>query len=230
MSVWRSAKDERAAQERVLWDIRPVMVHTRSFDAPNVVLSVLFCLLCCVSAALLNADTLHWFLLPVFMSGVLCGYDALRWLRGQVDLFDPVGVVGMIAFHLFFISPLYQVTMDFWMHYPHPPSDWREWVGSMAIWNMLGLILYRMVLFRLLSRTLLPKKRVMQFDRRLFGYVVLAGLALTLVLQVFVYARVGGVRAYIGAAFDKQKSAMFFRGMGWVFMISESFPILLAFA
>ena len=54
----------------------------------------------------------HWFLLPVFLCGVLTAVDLVRWARGRLDAFDPQTVIGLLGFYGFFVAPLLHVTWD----------------------------------------------------------------------------------------------------------------------
>jgi hypothetical protein len=53
-------------------------------------------------------------------------------------------------------------------------------------------------------------------------------LLITLSLQIWIYNRFDGIVGYI-QAYEARHQAELFAGMGWLFMLSESFPILLAF-
>src|SRR5438128_1961906 len=87
---------------------------------------------------------LHWFLLPVLACGVLIGEDAVEWLRGRMDLFDPVGILGVLGYYFFFLSPLLVVWWNHRLMYlPDQPDDYRPWLGGVAALNFLGLLVYR---------------------------------------------------------------------------------------
>jgi hypothetical protein len=178
----------------------------------------------------------HWFLAPVLFCGAVIGLDAGDWISGRLALFDPIGVVGMLGFHFFFLAPLLHVVWDSWMRIP-PPPDWRDWLGAMAVLNGLGLLVYRH------SRERGPRGRApaarartgagpggvapcWRLDAPRFLLLLVPTLALTAALQLAVYARFGGVAGYIGA-YESLESEASFQGMGWLFMISESFPILM---
>jgi hypothetical protein len=45
----------------------------------------------------------HWFIGPVLVCGILIGIDFVDWLRGRMNLFDPVGILGVLGFHAFFL-------------------------------------------------------------------------------------------------------------------------------
>jgi hypothetical protein len=76
---------------------------------------------------------LHWFVIPVTLSGILIGIDAIDWWRGRFNIFDPVGILGLLGFHFFFLAPLLHVRWDSWLEpWYTPPADWRPFVGKSA--------------------------------------------------------------------------------------------------
>jgi hypothetical protein len=202
----------------------------------SLLISMAFCTLTVCGLLVGSARMAHWFVVPVWLCGVLIGRDAVDWIRGRLGLYDPAGVIGVIGVHFFFLAPLLHVAWDSWMPYVEPPPDWRPWLGGMAGVNALGLLLYRAARERA-RRSARPVAdmpgRELDATRLLFaagcGMVVSGGL------QVWVYAVHGGILGYVDAftrSVGLPESQSAFAGMGWIFMLSESFPILamLAFA
>ncbi|HEY0673480.1 MAG TPA: hypothetical protein VGD27_14475 [Longimicrobiales bacterium] len=175
-----------------------------------------------------TAAGLHWFVLPVTLCAVLIGGDALRWLRGTFGAYDPAGIIGLLGVYLFFVAPLLHVRWDFWMRYVQPPADWRDWLGAMAILNCVGLVTYRAAR-AWVARAPRPFRTVRMLDERRLWILLPALLVITAFAQFWVYDRFGGLLGYIQAYEQPGES---FQGMGIVFMLSESFPILalIAFA
>jgi hypothetical protein len=172
---------------------------------------------------------LHWFIIPITFSGILIGIDAVDWLRQRVSLFDPIGILGVLGFHFFFLAPLLHVSLDLWLAYVTPPPDWRPWLGNMAMLNFLGLWVYRLV--RSIGNP--PQLRsavaptIWKLNWKQFPIILCSALLLSAILQIFVYAKFGGILSYIATATDVSGSGgEAFSGMGPLFMISESFPIL----
>jgi hypothetical protein len=175
----------------------------------------------------------HWFVIPLWLSGVIIGRDAIDWLRGHCDVYDPVGILGLLGLHFFFLSGMLHVHWDTWLLYVVPPSDWRTWLGVWGIVNVAGLLLYRLT-YQLIPLPLrreapAPYKRlktVWRPDLRAFFLVGSTLLVITALLQVYVYASFGGIMAYIQTATnDLSSNSDSMQGMGMLFMISESFPI-----
>ncbi len=194
-------------------------ISTRSF--------FLACYLCCLALILTVASSgrfVHWFVVPVWMCGVLVVVDAVDWFRGRLNVFDPIGVLGLLGLHFFFVAPLVHVYSDYWMSSVSPPADWRDWLGGMAALNFMGLLVYRFTRNRSkTSGSATPSATTLWLidHKRCLAILPLA-LVLTGSLQIWVYYRMGGVLGYMTAYTDSEA----FQGMGWVFMISESFPII----
>jgi hypothetical protein len=122
----------------------------------------------------------HWFVIPIMVCGFLIGIDFVDWLRGRMDLFDPVGILGFLGFHTLFLAPLLHVSMDYWMSFITPPPDWREWLGKMGALNAGGLSVYAVVsrVWKAPARPRLPRIWV-----RNPGFVLAAALVLTAAIQ-----------------------------------------------
>lgn len=188
--------------------------------ASCICLAVLFLLLAS------SQEMFHWFVLPVFVCGVLMVVDALDWVWGVVDRFDLRGLIGLFGFHFFFLAPLLHVYWGYFMWEVQGPPDWRDWLGKMAFLNLLGIVLYRSCVgARVLQTSAGQSKRVWTLNEKRFFMFLVVALPLSALLQVWVYSRFGGITGYIEAARDMtRRNSM--QGMGMVFMFSEVFPIL----
>lgn len=173
----------------------------------------------------LSEATWHWFILPVLACGILIGADALDWLRGRRDIFDPIAIIGLLGVEFFLIAPLLHVTRDYWMPEIIPPPDWREWLGHMAIWNAIGLTIYRATRRRFMRVLQNPKPRTSwEIDPRRFWVVVPVALVITAFLQGWIYIQYGGIGGYINAIVSPTGQAAA-QGMGWLFILADTFPI-----
>lgn len=167
----------------------------------------------------------HWFIIPISICGILMGTDAVEWFKGRLDLYDPIGLLGILGFHFFFLAPLLHVQWDFWMHEVSPPPDWRDWLGYMGILNVLGIACYRLGR-KVFEGRAVPRETVWEINKSRFHIFLPACFAVSVLMQIWVYARMGGISGYMEARLNDPNS---FLGLGWVFMISESAPILAAF-
>lgn len=164
----------------------------------------------------------HWFLIPVTLCALVLVQDFADWLTGKMDLFDPSGLIALYGLHFFFIAPILHVHWDVWMAYVVPPADWRPWLGGMGLLNFAGLLLYKAMNRR--RPVLLPPLRTSWvLDRSRFLYFCGVAALVALLAQFFVYAKFGGVLGYM-RTYEAREGG--FSGMGWVFIISESFSLL----
>lgn len=192
-------------------------------------ISFCLCILILVAFLQTSDEFLHWFLIPVTLCGILIGIDAVDWFRGRLNIFDPIGIIGLLGLHFFFLAPLFHVSWDFWMGGDvTPPPDWRPWIGGMAILNFLGLWVYRFSRKIAANPTENHSKQIIwQLDRGRFFPVLCFALMLSAVLQLMVYQKFGGIGGYIDAATRAaRREGDEFQGMGIVVLFSESFPIL----
>ena len=176
------------------------------------------------SLALADPDLLHWFLVPLVACGGLVGMDAIGWATGEIDLFDPVGLVAVLGVHFFFLAPLIQIITDTKLLYViDQPADYRPWLGLMACVNFVGLLCYRFALAIFKGkRRKLRTVWTLRSSRFLpiLGTAILAAAA----AEGYVLARFGGIG---GLVYSFTEDPNKFNNTGWIFMISESLPILL---
>ena len=202
-------------------------------DMVSALASFIICVSIIAAFGLTSDKFAHWFVLPVLLCGALIGIDAVDWVRGRLDVFDPVGLLGLVGFHFFFLAPLLHVHWNHWMAgtLVTPPQDWRVWLGSMAVLNLLGILVYRLlrnpVQKYLEGRS---KQAVWVIDKGRFLCVLVFGLLISLMAQILVYSAFEGLAGYITTYQESITSLAAretsYKGMGVVFMLSESFPLL----
>ena len=195
-------------------------------NVPDLLYSVYISLVIVLIFLALSPQMWHWFIFPVFISGVIIGTDLIRWLRGKLPLFSPTGIIGIIGYHFFFVSFLLQIYWDHGMAYVISPLDWRPWLGGMAALNVVGLLAYKIVRNFTIRKKSNPKKRVWLLAPERFIVWLWSALLISLLLQIWVYIRFGGIRGYV-LAYETRYTEQGFYGLGWLFTISESFPLLL---
>ena len=206
---------------------------TPKTDVTNWVLASLFVALIAIVFLIICPDCWHWFVLPVCISGVLIGKHAFDWVTRKGDILSPVGIIGIFGFHFFFLAPLLHVYWGYYFDFRGVPSDWRPWLGCMALLNVAGLIVY-LVVHHLALRHYEAKSSISVWtlrESRIWPTLAIA-MIVSGALQVYVYAKFGGVLGYIyayeegiGAPWDNPLI-----GMGWLLTLAESFPAVAALA
>lgn len=187
-----------------------------------------FIVAACVSTVILcgwlltSEILLHWFVVPVFVCGVLIGADGVAWVRRRLDLFDPVGLVGAYGYYFFFVAPLLTVAWKYHSPWFPEPPDWRSWIGWMAVINCAGLIVYRIARAFLQERA--PAK-TWKLDRGRLVRAMVVALPISVAMQIYIFVRFGGIWGFM-QSFSQGNHA--FEGMGWQFVIADPLPYLLA--
>jgi hypothetical protein len=191
----------------------------------NLLISASVCATVVFVFACLSEACQHWFILPVFVCGVLIGIDAVAWVRGEIDVFDPKGILGLFGLHFFFLAPLLHAYLNSWMWEVDAPPEWRTWLGWMGVLNVLGLLVYRFVLWRMSLRPSapVPERRVWKPQSQRLMTLLVWAIVLGTVSQVLIYAAFGGISGYI-AAFETRQSD--FLGVTWVMMLAGRVPLL----
>jgi hypothetical protein len=193
--------------------------RSRTYFTSAIVCAVIFLL-----SAAQSTDVFHWFAIPVFLCGVVIGADAVDWVVGRRDLFDPVGVLGLLGLHVFCLAPYLHVVWQQWMRYIEPPPEWRDWLGLMACLNLVGLVLYRATVSAVEAhRSRQPAESRWQIEPQRCGLVLGLAMVVTFATQVVIYVQFGGVSGYIE---EFARGGAEFAGLGIIFMVGETFPVL----
>jgi hypothetical protein len=165
----------------------------------------------------------RWTLIPIAACGTIALLDALDAIRGRRDPFDPIALVGLVGVHAFFLAPLLHGPWDMWLgdyEAPYLP-DWRDWLGTMAALNALGLVIYRIA-----SRTgaRADLSRPWRVNRERLIPLLLIAVVVSAVVEVTVFATLGGVREQVETMVAEGDASV--AGMGWEFVVGEAFPTL----
>lgn len=184
-----------------------------------------FALLAALSlCALVEPRLVHWFLVPLAACGLIIGKDAVDWATGQVDPFDPRGVIGVLGIHLFFVAPLLIVLWDMPYDIAPSPPDWRPWLGIMAMLNAVGLLIYHAV-EKLVARRPRPRRRMWVIDENRLFIILVPALILSGVAQLYLWVRFGGIAGQVENYKTGDLSGI--SGRFKYQIVASAFPILL---
>lgn len=167
---------------------------------------------------------IHWFVIPMCLCGMICGRDALGWMSGRLDPYDPRGVIGMLGLHVFFVAPLLLIWWDMEYDIAARPDDWRPWLGILCSVTALGLLTYRATERIASHRPTRPGKRWTIVQDRVF-VVLIPALILSGIAQVYLWYRFGGIVGQL----DNYKTGTFEHvgGRYKYQLLAGAFPILL---
>jgi hypothetical protein len=196
------------------------------FDPITTLFAWIACIAIDLYAMTVAHELLHWCIIPLTLCGVVMAHDCINWIRGKMDIFDPVGVVGFLGFHFFYVANLLQFIWDIWLIPPEiRPADIRPWIGWVSILNFGCLLLYRYLRDPLAGSPSRAIRKVWIFQPTRFQIVIVIGVVVATVLQGIVYASWGGIANYIQAIETRAQKLTLDTGI--VSAIAESTPILL---
>jgi len=191
----------------------------------DVIFASVICLVTIVIFVIIDVRIMHWCLFPLLLSGILIGIDAMRWFRGGVDTFDPKGVIGMFGLNFFFLAPLLVLLYGAdYSNYGGSPSDWRPWIGRMACFNVMGIIIYQLTQW-FTFRHCRPSKKVWLI-RPGQGYIFMLGVIMFCVIsRAIVLVKMGGIAGIVTEHFYKVGAKA---GLGtFIFFATSLMPLVL---
>jgi hypothetical protein len=169
----------------------------------------------------------HWFVIPIYFCGVLMSIDAIHWIRGKMDTFDPRGLVGLFGCNFFVLSPILAV----YYRVDHVGEvfldDFRPWMGGMAILNLFGIMTYLIVERKI---SLKPKTIKKFWSENIARSSLILPLALFIIGLCHIYytAKGGGISAYMAKKTYGDRGALAGTvGLGPLFVIGRALPIML---
>lgn len=177
------------------------------------------------ACAILFPDLRHWFLFPVTACGVVIGTDAVRWLRGMFDVFDPRGLLGAYGVHFFYIAPILVILTDY--HTPNTAStlyDYRPYLGLMAGLNLVGLLMYQVAARWAVRRPYKATIKVWRLEESRAFVVLLGAIAVASVAQLYLFARFGLI-----GRLEWGEEHEVLAGTGFIRLAAQSLPVLLLF-
>jgi hypothetical protein len=181
-------------------------------------------LIICVAVVILDRACVHWFLLSAAACGILAGVDVVRCIRGRLDLFDPLTLIGCLAFYGYFLAPILHVVWDqygvgnemfLW-------GDWRPWLGGIAALNACGLGLYRMAQ-RFAYQRSTPSRKRWRIERIRFYPLSFAALGLSIGGVWTFFWQFDGFQGMVDA-FETNQQA--FAGKGWLLIFAWPLAVL----
>ena len=193
-------------------------------DGLNIVLAGCLSLLIICALVAIRPELWNWSLLPIFACGILSGIDMIAWLRGRLDVFDPLGVLGAFGYHFFFLAPLLTLMWNYHDRYLPLASNWMDWIGWLSLLNACGLVIY------MFGRRLFPIRKPLKVWRLrsscFFASTAIA-LPVALACQIFIFVQFGGLVGFV-EAFSSSIGNDPFAGMGFIFLVAETFPVFCA--
>ncbi|ROR18606.1 hypothetical protein EC845_3582 [Comamonas sp. BIGb0124] len=198
----------------------------------SLTISAFACVLISLGFVLNDVELPGLFYVICLASGILILRDGIDYLRGRMGSFDPVGIIGLVGVMMFFVSPVLQRSWNYWPFLPDL-SQADDWMILWATLNLLGILIYRTIVHAPFSRATVAQTGY-TFNRRRFKIVIALALAFSLLMQLYVYSKFGGIAGFIATFTERQSEGLVdaaedpFEGMGLPMLFAESFKLLIA--
>lgn len=177
----------------------------------------------------IDKDMWHWFVLPTILCGVLIGPDAVRWVRGQYDLYDAKGLIGAFGWYFFFLTPLLFIGSGHDVSGFDDVPDWRTWVGYLGLINAASLVLYQVaqrIGFSAQFHSSREQTRTIDIERAWPYFLLFGGIAL--LGQAYYVVQSGGIAGIVqAAAMAHEVGRIETTGLGLFQYVGGSLPTLL---
>lgn len=180
---------------------------------------------------IIGVNVFDFFYFFCFLNGILILRDGIDFLTSKIDTFDPVGLIGIVGYFLFFISPVLQNHWDYWPFIPNLTED-KDWMLFWALTNFFGILIYQYI-----SRFGLNNKKNnigYYFNLKKFNIIMPIALLISFSMQMYVYSKFGGISGFVDTFTSRQNDGLVragedpFEGLGLPMLFAESFKILIA--
>lgn len=178
-----------------------------------------------------GVDVFSLFYFICSINGILILRDGVDFLLGKIDTFDPVGIIGILGYFLFFVSPILQKSWDYWPFVPNLSGD-GDWMLFWAATNFFGILIYQYISkFNLLKSR---KNYGYYFNIKKFNIIMPLALFISFIMQIYIYSKFGGISGFVETFTSRQNDGLVqagedpFEGMGLPMLFAESFKVLIA--
>lgn len=164
------------------------------------------------------------YLIPMTLCGVISGIKLTDRLALPECYRDVYTMVWGVVFINSYIAPVIHFARDEWMEYIiFYPDNWNDYAFLTSSFYLIGMIIWLAVF-----KENEPARRFLtRWEcKRNAGRTLILLMLASFILQLFIYAKVGGIGGYIQAYTDSTKEESAFSGTGLFAIFSEMFPYL----
>lgn len=164
------------------------------------------------------------YLLPMVLCGVISAVKLSDCLNKREYYRDLYTIVWGVIFINSYIAPVIHFTRGEWMEYIiFYPENWNDYAFLTSLFYLTGILIW----LAILQENEPGKKFTIKWAARKNAPRILLGLmGISFLLQLYVYARLGGIGGYVQAYTDSTKEESAFSGTGVFSIFSEMFPYL----
>lgn len=203
--------------------------RARSSFVENLIITIIAVLVTTALFIALAPGCRHPFVVPLSACGVIVGIDVVRWLRGQLDTFDPKALISMLMLHATYFAPLLHQA---WEAYT---KDWAaqitdgypRYFTTYGWVSLMGVCAYQL-LQRFAFRRARPSPTQWILDDGRFGSLLAVAVGVSMVAAVVVITKFGGLRREEHQQLLALGSGL--QHLSWLLMLSDPLPILLSMA
>ena len=204
----------------------PIYDHSKFL--PNLFFSGIFCLVITIIFLIVDFQIFGWPLLPLYICGTLIGSDAILWFRGQIDTFDPKGLIGVVGLHFFFVSPILQIIWEIPLMGRVYEAD--IWLGWMGVINMFCILIYLLMShigsIQRDNGESVPQK-TLRFNLKTAHVILIVAIVVCTIAQIYVFVSVGGFAGMIAAHEDAIHGSQVYFKTGVPRVLAQALPLLL---
>ena len=159
--------------------------------------------------------------IPVLLCGEISLAQLIKVIKQKDFFFNVYFYVWVFTLISAFIAPFIHLKQNDWtiLYWPQP-NDWTPYAFRISLMYLVGIILWSLMLK---DREEIPFKPSFRVLRPSWKWILLAFMFISLLTQLYVYYLTGGVLGYMMYFTDETE---FFKGMGALFVLSESFPYI----
>lgn len=206
---------QSSAQNAGISRLSPMLVSTTFVVSISMILVLFY------------AELRHWFMLPIGVCGAMIGRDAVRWFRGEFDLADIRGIIGVLGVHFFWSSawmiPI--VGVQPFRSAGVTALDFRPYLGVLGLLNIVGIFLYQLFSNWIVSRPCRKPVKVRRTSPGRTGLVLFIAVVAGIAGAAYMITTVG-----ISVKTDFGDDGIIVQGAGVPVLLRTTLPITLAFA
>ena len=163
-------------------------------------------------------------LIPITLCGVLTISQIVKTTKDDNWTINVYFYTWIFVLISTYIAPLIHIVRNYWVPYMlTKPNDWSPYAFVTSTMYLVGILIWMAIFNKEKSLTIKrsSKKWSLAGNWQLWIFLF---LLISLLAQLYVYSKVGGIAGYIHAYSLKSEGMNAFAGMGMFFILSESFP------
>ncbi|MEZ9356501.1 hypothetical protein AB4143_10040 [Vibrio breoganii] len=173
---------------------------------------------------LINGFESVYFLVPTLLAAILLA-DLIKRTIKSSTMFHPVPFVSLMLVWAMVCAPFVAYGSGYNIALAPKDIDWLTWQSITSHIYFFCILFYYLGVRLGISHCYEPKQYTFRSKPTVIK-LALVFLSLSLLLQILVFAKFGGMAGYVDVWSNDRSQ---FKGLGAILIVAEAFPILLAF-